>query len=65
MELSEKLNILGDAAKFDASCASAGSGRAGKPGQLGNAFSAGICHSWAADGRCVSQIGRASCRERV
>ncbi|MCL1806523.1 MAG: putative DNA modification/repair radical SAM protein [Oscillospiraceae bacterium] len=53
MELMEKLNILGDAAKFDASCASSGSGRAGKPGQLGNAFSAGICHSWAADGRCI------------
>ncbi|MDR1668539.1 MAG: putative DNA modification/repair radical SAM protein [Oscillospiraceae bacterium] len=49
----EKLNILGDAAKFDASCASSGSGRAGKPGQLGNAFSSGICHTWAADGRCI------------
>lgn len=56
MELSEKLTILGDAAKFDASCASSGGGRAGKPGQLGNAFSAGICHTWAADGRCVSLL---------
>ncbi|MCL2003197.1 MAG: putative DNA modification/repair radical SAM protein [Oscillospiraceae bacterium] len=53
MELMEKLGILGDAAKFDASCASSGSGRAGKPGQLGNAFSAGICHTWGADGRCI------------
>ncbi|MCL2031110.1 MAG: putative DNA modification/repair radical SAM protein, partial [Oscillospiraceae bacterium] len=53
MDAYEKLTILGDAAKFDASCASSGSGRAGKPGQLGNAFSAGICHTWAADGRCV------------
>ena len=49
----EKLNVLGDAAKFDASCASSGSGRSGKPGQLGNAFSAGICHTWGADGRCI------------
>lgn len=49
----QKLTILGDAAKFDASCASSGSGRAGKPGQLGNAFSAGICHTWGADGRCI------------
>jgi putative DNA modification/repair radical SAM protein len=56
MELMEKLNILGDAAKFDASCASSGSGRAGKPGQLGNAFSAGICHTWGADGRCISLL---------
>ncbi|MDR0325248.1 MAG: putative DNA modification/repair radical SAM protein [Oscillospiraceae bacterium] len=53
MDLMEKLNVLGDAAKFDASCASSGSGRAGKPGQLGNAFSAGICHTWGADGRCI------------
>ena len=53
MNTHDKLTILGDAAKFDASCASSGSGRAGKAGQLGNAFSAGICHTWAADGRCV------------
>ncbi|MDR0293718.1 MAG: putative DNA modification/repair radical SAM protein [Oscillospiraceae bacterium] len=53
MDRMQKLNILGDAAKFDASCASSGSGRAGKPGQLGNAFSAGICHTWGADGRCI------------
>jgi putative DNA modification/repair radical SAM protein len=49
----EKLQILGDAAKYDASCASSGSGRAGKPGQLGNAFSSGLCHTWGADGRCI------------
>lgn len=53
MDTMQKLTILGDAAKFDASCASSGSGRAGKAGQLGNAYSAGICHTWAADGRCV------------
>ena len=56
MELMEKLNILGAAAKFDASCATSGGGRAGKKGQLGSAFSAGICHTWAADGRCVSLL---------
>jgi putative DNA modification/repair radical SAM protein len=53
LNLNEKLNILGDAAKFDASCSSSGSGRAGKPGQLGNAYSAGICHTWSSDGRCI------------
>ncbi len=52
----QKLEILGDAAKFDASCSSSGGGRAGKPGQLGNAHMAGICHTWAADGRCVSLL---------
>ena len=55
-KLLEKLTILGDAAKFDASCSSSGGGRAGKPGQLGNAHMAGICHTWAADGRCVSLL---------
>ncbi|MCL2747671.1 MAG: putative DNA modification/repair radical SAM protein [Oscillospiraceae bacterium] len=54
--LMEKLTILGGAAKFDASCASSGGGRAGKPGQLGNAHMAGICHTWATDGRCVSLL---------
>ena len=55
-DLMEKLTILGGAAKFDASCASSGGGRAGRPGQLGNACMAGICHTWAADGRCVSLL---------
>ncbi len=54
--LMEKLEILGEAAKFDASCSSSGSGRQGKPGGLGNAHMAGICHTWAADGRCVSLL---------
>ncbi len=53
--LEEKLRILGDAAKYDASCSSSGSGRAGKDG-FGNAHMSGICHTWAADGRCVSLL---------
>jgi putative DNA modification/repair radical SAM protein len=53
--LEEKLKILGGAAKYDASCSSSGSGRAGKDG-FGNAHMAGICHSWAADGRCISLL---------
>jgi len=56
MELMEKLAILGDAAKYDVSCSSSGSRRKGKPGELGNAAPAGICHSWAADGRCISLL---------
>lgn len=55
-DLMKKLEILGDAAKFDASCSTSGGGRAGKPGQLGNAHSCGICHTWGADGRCISML---------
>jgi putative DNA modification/repair radical SAM protein len=54
--LLNKLEILGDAAKYDASCSSSGSGRQGKPGGMGNAHMAGICHTWAVDGRCVSLL---------
>ena len=53
--LEEKLQILGAAAKYDASCSSSGSARAGKGG-FGNAHMAGICHSWASDGRCISLL---------
>jgi len=53
--LDEKLTILSAAAKYDASCASSGSARAGKSG-FGNASMAGICHSWASDGRCISLL---------
>jgi len=56
MELMEKLAILGDAAKYDVSCSSSGSRRNGRRGELGNAAPAGICHSWAADGRCISLL---------
>jgi len=55
MNVYDKLKILGAAAKYDASCSSSGSGRTGKDG-FGNAAMAGICHSWAADGRCISLL---------
>ena len=52
----EKLQILADAAKYDVACTSSGSSRRGKKGELGNTEACGICHSFAADGRCISQI---------
>ncbi len=55
-DIMDKLTILGDAAKFDASCSTSGCGRVGTPGQLGSTQSSGICHTWAADGRCVSLL---------
>ena len=55
MDIYEKLNILADAAKYDASCSSSGSER-GRGGSVGNAVKAGICHTWSADGRCVSLL---------
>lgn len=51
----DKLRILGDAAKYDASCASSGVDRAGARG-IGSAVAAGVCHSWSADGRCISLL---------
>ena len=56
MSLYDKLTVLGEAARYDASCSSSGSGRQGKKGGLGNAHMAGICHTWAEDGRCVSLL---------
>jgi len=57
MDLYEKLAILAAAAKYDASCASSGSKRKNEGG-LGDASSSrmGVCHSWTADGRCVSLL---------
>jgi len=54
----EKLAILSDAAKYDASCASSGSsGRNSlKSGGIGSTESIGICHSYAPDGRCISLL---------
>ena len=54
MELKEKLIILSDSAKYDASCSSSGSTR--KDGSIGNACRAGICHSFSSDGRCISLL---------
>jgi putative DNA modification/repair radical SAM protein len=56
MELIDKLKILADSAKYDVSCSSSGSARAGKKGSLGNASLPGICHSWSDDGRCISLL---------
>lgn len=56
MDVLSKLAILADAAKYDASCASSGARRTGRPGGLGNAQRAGICHSYTPDGRCVSLL---------
>lgn len=56
MELLKKLEILTGAAKYDAACTSSGQSRAGVPGMLGSACSAGICHSFSADGRCISLL---------
>ncbi len=55
MELQEKLKILADSAKYDASCSSSGSTRKTKDG-LGNVALSGICHSFASDGRCISLL---------
>lgn len=56
MDLLKKLEILTDAAKYDVACTSSGVDRPGQPGKLGNAVKAGICHSFAADGRCISLL---------
>ena len=55
MELQEKLKILADSAKYDASCSSSGSTRKNNNG-IGNANVSGICHSFASDGRCISLL---------
>lgn len=54
--ITEKLTILSDAAKYDASCSSSGSKRANQNKGLGNAEGMGICHSYTEDGRCVSLL---------
>lgn len=56
MNLQEKIRILAAAAKYDVSCSSSGSDRANQPGGIGSAAKAGICHSFADDGRCISLL---------
>jgi len=56
VQIQEKLRVLADAAKYDASCASSGSRRARVPGGLGNTDGMGLCHSYTPDGRCVSLL---------
>ncbi len=55
MDLMDKLTILTDGAKYDAACTSSGADRPGGHG-LGNTVAAGCCHSFAADGRCISLL---------
>ena len=54
--ITQKLTILSDAAKYDVSCSSSGSRRANTLGGIGNGACSGICHTWSADGRCVSLL---------
>ena len=59
MDLKRKLEILADAAKYDASCASSGSDKrdsAGTKSGIGSTEGMGICHSYAPDGRCISLL---------
>ena len=58
MELLTKLEILADAAKYDASCASSGAIKRSSVGGrgIGSTEGMGICHSYTPDGRCVSLL---------
>ena len=56
MSVMDKLKILSDAAKYDVSCSSSGSNRANDGTGIGNTVAAGLCHSFAADGRCISLL---------
>ena len=54
--LNEKLRILADAAKYDAACTSSGVDKKNGSMGTGNAVACGICHSFSADGRCISLL---------
>ncbi len=56
MGIKEKLGILSDAAKYDVACTSSGVERKGNGRDMGNAAASGICHSFSADGRCISLL---------
>ncbi|MEI6579005.1 MAG: biotin synthase, partial [Eubacteriales bacterium] len=56
MDIYEKLRILTDSAKYDVACTSSGSSSSGAGGAIGNTVACGICHTFAADGRCVSLL---------
>lgn len=56
MDLTKKLEILSDSAKYDVSCSSSGSERGNSGEGLGSASKNGICHSFSADGRCISLL---------
>lgn len=56
LSVMEKLQILTDAAKYDVACTSSGSERKGSSQGIGNSKMCGICHSFSADGRCISLL---------
>lgn len=56
MDVKDKLAILADAAKYDASCASSGSGKTRAGSTIGSTEGMGICHSYTPDGRCISLL---------
>lgn len=56
MDIHEKLRILTDSAKYDVACTSSGATRGGARGAMGNAVASGVCHSFSADGRCISLL---------
>ena len=56
MELLDKLEILTDAAKYDAACTSSGLDRKSRQGRLGSTMAPGCCHTFSADGRCVTLL---------
>ncbi len=56
MDVRDKLAVLADAAKYDASCASSGSKKTRVGSQIGSTEGMGICHSYTPDGRCISLL---------
>ncbi len=56
VDMFEKLAILAEAAKYDASCSSSGNGRKSSEGDIGASTPTGCCHSFSADGRCISLL---------
>ncbi len=56
MDIFKKLEILSNAANYDVACTSSGVQRNGQNGSMGNAVAGGICHSFGADGRCISLL---------
>jgi len=56
MSVQRKLEILSDAAKYDVACTSSGVDRKGDGNSMGNSLACGICHSFSADGRCISLL---------
>ncbi len=56
MDLSQKLSILGESARYDVSCSTSGVERKNSGRGVGNTTIGGICHTWTGDGRCVSLL---------